>query len=142
MEAIVNGTSVDSGGGGGGERERHLGPLYQIVVTVSYVLGVIGNAAALLILCFSGRQQARNRKHTLMLKCLAINDLVALLGMLVLMHYWPRALSNYWKCACRVLLRVFGLGSGCVAIVMAFERWLALTRPFQCKQVSAENMIH
>ncbi|KAF7268543.1 hypothetical protein GWI33_018415 [Rhynchophorus ferrugineus] len=35
-----------------------------------------------------------------------------------------------WTCIALVVLRGFGLGSGCVAFIMALERWLALTRPF------------
>ncbi|CAD0204640.1 unnamed protein product [Chrysodeixis includens] len=33
-------------------------------------------------------------------------------------------------CATRVVLRVFGIGSVCIAVTMALERYLALTRPF------------
>lgn len=33
-------------------------------------------------------------------------------------------------CIGRVICRIFGLNSGCVALVMAMERWLALTKPF------------
>ncbi|XP_017782264.1 PREDICTED: cannabinoid receptor 1 isoform X2 [Nicrophorus vespilloides] len=40
----------------------------------------------------------------------------------------------YWKCTFFVMLRAFGLGSGCLAFVMAMERWLALTRPFVYQQ--------
>lgn len=114
---------------------RHLG-LYQILCTISYVTGIVGNGVALIILYKSAR--IRNRKQTLMLKCLALNELVALLGMLVSMYlklYCQEFISDYWKCVFRVVLRIFGVGSGCVAIVMAFERWMALTRPFQCKKV-------
>lgn len=117
---------------------RHLGILGQIVVTISYVIGIVGNSIALIILYKSAR--IRNRKQTLMLRCLAVNELVALLGMLVVMYlYLYHLISEYWSCVFRVVLRMFGLGSGCVAIVMAFERWIALTRPFQCKKVSFYN---
>ncbi|XP_067128284.1 rhodopsin, GQ-coupled-like isoform X1 [Centruroides vittatus] len=69
-----------------------------------------------------------------MVRCLAYNDLVALLGSFLLMYmhlYMPTNLvTSRWFCAIRVILRTFGLSSGCVAVVMAVERWLALTRPF------------
>ena len=67
-----------------------------------------------------------------MLRCLVGNDLTALLGMLVQMHVslYVENLNEKWLCASRVVFRAFGLGSGCVALVMAVERWLALTHPF------------
>lgn len=83
--------------------------------------------------------QRRNRKHLLMLRCLATNDLVALLGMLVQMYitiYAGDVTSSRIFCSLRVVWRLFGLFSGCVAIVMAVERWLALTRPFVYQKVS------
>jgi hypothetical protein len=48
---------------------------------------------------------------------------------------WPSTKNNVWSCRIRVLWRFFGLGSGCVAIVMAVERWLALTKPFFYQKV-------
>lgn len=87
--------------------------------------------------------QRRNRKHLLMLRCLAINDLVALLGMWIQMYikmyitiYIGNVISMRIFCSLRVVWRLFGLFSGCVAIVMAAERWLALTRPFVYQKVS------
>lgn len=82
--------------------------------------------------------QRRNRKHLLMLRCLATNDLIPLLGMLVQMYvqiYVEDAATTRIFCAGRVVFRFFGLFSGCVAIVMAAERWLALTRPFVYQKV-------
>merc|ERR1719259_899760 len=38
--------------------------------------------------------------------------------------------SSKWFCGARVVLQVFGLGSGFVATVMAVERWLALSHSF------------
>lgn len=76
-----------------------------------------------------------------MLRCLAINDLVALLGMLVQMYitiYVGSVISTRGFCSLRVVWRLFGLFSGCVAIVMAAERWLALTRPFVYQKVSQD----
>lgn len=73
-----------------------------------------------------------------MLRCLVGNDLTALLGSLVQMYvrlYLPNP-SEKWLCVSRVLFRAFGLGSGCVALVMAVERWLALTHPFVYPRVS------
>ncbi|KAF7994084.1 hypothetical protein HCN44_011353 [Aphidius gifuensis] len=109
---------------------RHVTFASQIILTLVYICGVIGNISALLILFF--RDKRRNRKHLLMLRCLAINDLVALLGMLVQMY---GTIYGGWSgtkttCSLRIVWRLFGLFSGCVAIVMAVERWLALTRPF------------
>ncbi|KAI5732074.1 hypothetical protein M8J77_020817 [Diaphorina citri] len=69
-----------------------------------------------------------------MLRCLASNDLAAGLGMMTLMYmklYLPPEIhTNIWFCRVKVSWRIFGLGSGCVAIVMAVERCLALTKPF------------
>lgn len=65
-----------------------------------------------------------------------MNDLVAQVGMLLLINLKRHdVLPDYWACVGFVLLRAFGLGSGCVAFVMALERWLALTRPFFYHQV-------
>lgn len=73
-----------------------------------------------------------------MLRCLAVNDLVALLGQLIQMYVATFASSiatQQYFCALRILWRTFGLFSGGVAIVMAVERWLALTRPFVYQKV-------
>ncbi|XP_017794565.1 PREDICTED: prostaglandin E2 receptor EP2 subtype [Habropoda laboriosa] len=111
--------------------KRHVTFASQMVLTLVYITGVIGNVSALVILFH--RDKRRNRKHLLMLRCLAINDLVALLGMMVQMYitiYVGSVMSTRGFCSLRVVWRLFGLFSGCVAIVMAAERWLALTRPF------------
>lgn len=111
--------------------KRHVTFASQMVLTLVYITGVIGNVSALVILFH--RDKRRNRKHLLMLRCLATNDLVALLGMLVQMYitiYVGSVISTRGFCSLRVVWRLFGLFSGCVAIVMAAERWLALTRPF------------
>ncbi|XP_050449996.1 prostaglandin E2 receptor EP2 subtype isoform X1 [Cataglyphis hispanica] len=111
--------------------KRHVTLVSQVVLTLVYITGVIGNVSALVILFH--RDKRRNRKHLLMLRCLATNDLVALLGMLVQMYvtiYIGNVMSMRIFCSLRVVWRLFGLFSGCVAIVMAAERWLALTRPF------------
>ncbi|KAJ8708970.1 hypothetical protein PYW07_008796 [Mythimna separata] len=42
----------------------------------------------------------------------------------------PGVGSTRAYCATRVVLRVFGIGSVCIAVTMALERYLALTRPF------------
>ncbi|XP_043279985.1 prostaglandin E2 receptor EP2 subtype [Venturia canescens] len=110
---------------------RHVTIVSQIVLTLVYLIGVVGNVSALAILFL--RDKRRNRIHLLMLRCLATNDLVALLGMLVQMYvtiYAGSATTNRAFCSLRIVWRLFGLFSGCVAIVMAVERWLALTRPF------------
>ncbi|XP_034253721.1 prostaglandin E2 receptor EP4 subtype [Thrips palmi] len=113
---------------------RHISVTTEVVLTVCYAVGIAGNLAALVILVRGGRRAHRNARHSLMLRCLACNDLVALLGMLVMMQAQlrlPTALVRS-RCFCglRVVWRLFGLGSGSVALVMALERWLALTRPF------------
>ncbi|XP_011251803.1 prostaglandin E2 receptor EP3 subtype isoform X2 [Camponotus floridanus] len=117
--------------------KRHVSFVSQFVLTLVYITGVIGNISALVILFHKDKR--RNRKHLLMLRCLATNDLVALLGMLVQMYvtiYVAGATSMRIFCSLRVVWRLFGLFSGCVAIVMAAERWLALTRPFLYQKVT------
>lgn len=112
---------------------------YQLVFTVMYVTGALGNLAALTIL-YQNEKKTRNKKMVLMLRCLASNDLVALLGMLILMKlqvYLPiEMVCSLEFCVARVIWRQFGLSSGCVAVVMAVERWLALTHPFLYQKVS------
>ena len=117
---------------------RHLTYLGQILITFFYAFGISANVCALVLL--ARRETARNRKQSLMVRCLAYNDLVALLGSLILMYMQlymdPSLVGSRWFCALRVVLRTFGLSSGCVAIVMAAERWMALTRPFLYQKVS------
>ncbi|VVC45064.1 GPCR, rhodopsin-like, 7TM,G protein-coupled receptor, rhodopsin-like [Cinara cedri] len=106
-------------------------PGLQAGVTVSYMVGILGNLLALFIL--HRTRSSSNQKHRFMLRCLATNDCMALTGMLIQMYvalYWPSIVDSIWACRFRVLWRFFGLGSGCVAIIMAVERWLALTKPF------------
>ncbi|XP_069987384.1 prostaglandin D2 receptor-like [Penaeus vannamei] len=109
---------------------RHLFPVFQVLITVFYAFGIVGNISALYFIKKSETQ--RNRKQTLMLRCLALNDLVALLGSFVLMymHLYLPVVNSRWFCMLRVILRAVGVGSGCVALVMAVERWLSLTHPF------------
>ncbi|XP_012215226.1 prostaglandin E2 receptor EP3 subtype isoform X2 [Linepithema humile] len=117
--------------------KRHVTFASQLVLTLVYITGVIGNVSALIILLHKDKR--RNRKHLLMLRCLATNDLMALLGMLVQMYvtiYVGGITSTRAFCSLRVVWRLFGLFSGCVAIVMAAERWLALTRPFVYQKVT------
>ncbi|XP_015585768.1 prostaglandin E2 receptor EP3 subtype isoform X2 [Cephus cinctus] len=117
--------------------KRHITFASQIILTLVYFTGVIGNISALVILFH--RDKRRNRKHLLMLRCLVLNDLVALLGMLVQMYltiYVGNVFPPKTSCSFRVVWRLFGLFSGCVAIVMAAERWLALTRPFLYQKVT------
>ncbi|XP_043483903.1 prostaglandin E2 receptor EP3 subtype [Leptopilina heterotoma] len=109
----------------------HVSLAAQILLTMVYIAGVVGNVSALTILFHEDKR--RNPKHLLMLRCLATNDLVALLGMLMQMYmtiYVNDMQTSQVACSFRVIWRLFGLFSGCVAIVMAAERWLALTRPF------------
>ncbi|CAH1153502.1 unnamed protein product [Phaedon cochleariae] len=103
--------------------------LYTVLTTIAFLIGLAGNLAALWILHKTARR--RNKKHLFMLRCLATNDIVAQIGMLLLLHLLKAGvLPTYLGCSGFVLVRAFGLGSGCVAFVMALERWLALTRPF------------
>ncbi|CAG4990934.1 unnamed protein product [Parnassius apollo] len=111
---------------------RHGGKMFGVLVKVVYAIGIIGNAAAIVALR-RGERRVRNRKHLLLLTSLATNDLVALVGMvcaLVVSEQVPGARNTRMYCAARVLLRVFGVGSVCIAVTMALERYLALTRPF------------
>lgn len=58
-------------------------------------------------------------------------------------HSWWCGFSNSSKepnslfCSLIMVWRFFGLGSGCVAFIMAVERFLALTQPFfYCKHIT------
>ncbi|XP_013186334.1 prostaglandin E2 receptor EP2 subtype [Amyelois transitella] len=106
--------------------------LFQLIFLVVYAFGIVGNAAAIIALR-RGERRVRNRKHLLLLTSLAANDLVALVGMMSSMlvgELVPGAKETQMFCAIRVVLRVFGIGSVCIAVTMALERYLALTRPF------------
>lgn len=99
------------------------------VFAIIYTIGITANSTALFVLFKLVKN--RNSKHVLLLRCLALNDLISQLGMFtVLILKETKAIPLYWCCISYVLLRAFGLGSGCIAFLMAFERWLALTRPF------------
>lgn len=116
---------------------KHLNPCSQVIITTCYLLGISANTLALITLC-QRSTRPNNPKHRMMLKCLTANDLTAMLGMLVLMYlqlYLPVANSQFF-CGVRVIWRVFGLGSGCVTVVMAVERYLAITKPFLYQKVS------
>ncbi|CAG4988744.1 unnamed protein product [Colias eurytheme] len=106
--------------------------VFMYVVKVAYAIGIVGNAAAIVALRI-GEKRVRNRKHLLLLTSLAVNDLVALVGMLsalLVAEQFPSLSKTQYYCAARVGLRVFGIGSVCIAVTMALERYLALTRPF------------
>nr|XP_011180612.2 prostaglandin E2 receptor EP2 subtype [Zeugodacus cucurbitae] len=98
------------------------------------LLGVIGNSLALAIL--ARKKATKNSKYTLLLRCLVSNNLIGLLGILTTLLvkiYVPEdELKAYvrWDCTLKVLCRFFGLSSGCIAAVMAVERFMALARPF------------
>ncbi|CAL1283281.1 unnamed protein product [Larinioides sclopetarius] len=104
----------------------------QIFMTGVYVFGAVANIFSLVLL--SQGKQARNKKLTLMIRCLAANDLMALGSsfFLVYMRIYldPSFVASRWFCGLRVLTRFFGFSSGSVASVMAVERFIALTRPF------------
>ncbi|KAJ8711551.1 hypothetical protein PYW08_008505 [Mythimna loreyi] len=106
--------------------------MFTLLVKVVYAIGIVGNACAIIALR-RGERRVRNRKHLLLLTSLAANDLVALVGMMCAMlvgEHVPGVGSTRAYCATRVVLRVFGIGSVCIAVTMALERYLALTRPF------------
>ncbi|GFY39801.1 g_PROTEIN_RECEP_F1_2 domain-containing protein [Trichonephila inaurata madagascariensis] len=109
----------------------------QIFMTGVYIFGAAANIFSLLLL--SQGKQARNRKLTLMIRCLAANDLMALCSsfFLVYMRIYlePSFVASRWFCGLRVLTRFFGFSSGSVASVMAVERFIALTRPFFYQKV-------
>ncbi|CAH0730813.1 unnamed protein product, partial [Brenthis ino] len=117
-----------TGGCGAGRPSK----MFGLVVKVVYAIGIIGNAVAIITLR-RGERRVRNRKHLLLLTSLAANDLVALVGMMcamVVAEQWAWTSRTRAYCAARVALRVFGVGSVCIAVTMALERYLALTRPF------------
>ncbi|XP_022249410.1 prostaglandin E2 receptor EP2 subtype-like [Limulus polyphemus] len=119
------------------ESMRHLSTLNQTLISFLYVFGVGANICSLILL--KRGKTPRNRKQTLMVRCLIWNDLLALVGSFFLMYVQLYLLLEdkiipRWFCILRVLLRTFGLSSGSVATVMAVERWLALTRPFFYQQ--------
>lgn len=63
----------------GGTVKGGMGPVMKIALKVAYMLGIIGNAAAIITLR-RGERRMRNRKHLLLLTSLAANDLVALVS--------------------------------------------------------------
>ncbi|XP_030572470.1 prostaglandin D2 receptor [Drosophila novamexicana] len=96
-------------------------------------IGVLGNFLALIIL--ARKKHNKNSKYTFMLRCLATNDLVGLLGMsgaALLKYSFPELVPFFLRLDCvgHVLWRFFGVNSGCIAAVMAAERCMALARPF------------
>ncbi|KAI5644743.1 7 transmembrane receptor (rhodopsin family) domain-containing protein [Phthorimaea operculella] len=104
----------------------------HMIIKVVYAIGIIGNAIAIVALR-TGERRVRNRKHLLLLTSLAANDLLALVGMMcsmVVAEQIPWVKNTQIYCAVRVVLRGFGIGSVCIAVTMALERYLALTRPF------------
>lgn len=108
---------------------------WMYIVQVAFLIGLLANITALWILHKTAKR--RNKKHLFMLRCLATNDLMAQLGMVILTNKITyKIVSPSVYCPAFVVVRAFGLGSGCVAFVMALERWLALTRPFLYHQVS------
>ncbi|XP_014249082.1 rhodopsin, GQ-coupled [Cimex lectularius] len=101
------------------------------VITVIYFMGVIGNLSALGFL-YASSAAPKNLRHLLVLKCLAFNDLLAVVGMWIQMNLRtliPSIARSQWFCAFRVIWRCFGIGSGCIVCIMAIDRWIALTRP-------------
>ncbi|CAG9855094.1 unnamed protein product [Phyllotreta striolata] len=105
---------------------------WMYIVEVAFVIGVLANITALCILHKTAKR--RNKKHLFLLRCLATNDLMAQIGMIILTS--PIQIGPPWvTCPMFVVIRAFALGSGCVAFIMALERWLALTKPFLYHQL-------
>ncbi|XP_055841980.1 prostaglandin D2 receptor [Episyrphus balteatus] len=106
----------------------------MVIVFLFFILGVLGNFLALVIL--ARKRTSKNSKYTLMLRCLSTNNLIGLMGMLtqlLLKLYLPESiLADFVRLRCigLVVWRFFGLSSGCIAAVMALERWMALAKPF------------
>lgn len=119
------------------QQHRYISRGGQFFMTGVYIFGAVANIFSLLLL--SQGKQARNRKLTLMIRCLAANDLMALGSsfFLVYMRIYldPGFVASRWFCGLRVLTRFFGFSSGSVASVMAVERFIALTRPFFYQKV-------
>lgn len=91
-----------------------------------YIIGITANTAALYLL-----SKRKTSVHILLLKCLALNDLISQIGMFtLLLSKEHNFIPIKQTCILYVILRAFGLGSGLIALLMAIERWLALTRPF------------
>lgn len=106
----------------------------HIICGIAFSIGIFGNLAALYILYKWIR--ARNRKHILMLNFLAINDLVSVLGMFIMIILdQNEILDRHTICKGYVMMRAFGLSSGSIALIMAIERWIALTKPFLYQQL-------
>ncbi|XP_055637602.1 prostaglandin E2 receptor EP4 subtype isoform X2 [Toxorhynchites rutilus septentrionalis] len=125
--------------------QHTIGKPCRILIALSYIFGCVGNLIALIYLW--NRKNVRNTKHSLMLKCLLTNDLIGLTGMFAQMYlqaYLPKQIINenmHHFCIFRVIWRVFGISSGCVAFVMALERYIALTKPFFYHKHVSDKMI-
>lgn len=131
-ENVTSVLGVESWSNATASHVRPNGKMFGLVVKVVYMIGIIGNAAAIVALR-RGERRVRNRKHLLLLTSLAANDLVALVGMMCAMivaEHVPGVKETQVYCVARVVLRIFGIGSVCIAVTMALERYLALTRPF------------
>ncbi|XP_025415020.1 prostaglandin E2 receptor EP4 subtype [Sipha flava] len=114
----------------------------SFLILAMLTVGVCGNLLALFVL--SRIRNNLDRRHKFLLRCLATNDCVAVAGMLaatIVRTAWPQTVNNVWTCRQIVLWRFFGLGSGCVAVLMAVERWLAITRPFFYQKYITESIL-
>ncbi|XP_057659427.1 prostaglandin E2 receptor EP3 subtype [Diorhabda carinulata] len=113
---------------------------WSYIIQLAFLIGLIANLAALYILHKTAKR--RNKKHLFMLRCLATNDLMAQIGMIILTNkFFYENVHPSIYCPSFVVVRAFGLGSGCVAFVMALERWLALTRPFLYHQLVTHQVL-
>ncbi|XP_026814037.1 uncharacterized protein LOC113554408 isoform X1 [Rhopalosiphum maidis] len=109
-----------------------------IAYTGLAVIGVFGVLLELFIL--HRTRSDRNKKYVFMLRCLATNDcivMVGVLGHMLVSDIWPNTRRNVWSCRIRIVWRFFAMCSGCVAIAMTIERWLAITNPFFYRKVRA-----
>lgn len=79
---------------------------------------------------------------------LLTNNLIGILGLLtqnLLKLYLGEGIKELpiasYNCAGYIIWRFFGLSSGCIAVVMAIERWMALARPFTYHKHITNNII-
>ncbi|KAK5639548.1 hypothetical protein RI129_012040 [Pyrocoelia pectoralis] len=122
------------------ENGSYIRLILYVVIIIAFVVGALANIAVLYILHKSSK--SGNKRYVFMLKCLAANDFVAQCGMLLLVCLNKyQIVPTHFKCVLFVFLRGFGVGSGCIALVMAIERLLALTKPFLYQRHVTHNMV-
>ncbi|KAI8041569.1 hypothetical protein M5D96_005834 [Drosophila gunungcola] len=90
------------------------------------VLGVFGNSLALFIL--ARKKHNKNSKYTLMLRCLATNNLVALLGMLTTtllkIYLSKEVLQSFVRMDCHITYELIGKSINSILIVAVIITFL------------------